>query len=76
MRASGREKNHVMAQSGLAIHLAQCGHLQSGDEAAVEMLPGGLLGIEPDDEFFFGFDGGIVGVVARRNPAGPRDGRT
>ncbi len=30
------------------------GHVQRGYEAAVEMMPGGLLGMEPGDTLFSG----------------------
>jgi len=34
---------------GLTIDPPEDGHVQSGDEAAVKMVPGDLLGMEPDD---------------------------
>ena len=39
--------------------------MQRGDEAAVEMMSGDLLGMEPDDELFFGFNSGIAGLVEK-----------
>jgi hypothetical protein len=46
------------------IYLVKGGHVQSGDEAAVEMMPGGLLGMETGDGAFVGVDGGMADVVA------------
>jgi len=38
----------------LLIYLVKGGHVQRGYEAAVEMMPGGLLGMEPGDTLFSG----------------------
>lgn len=50
-RRRAKKHNHVMAQDDLAIYLVQGGHVQSGYEAAVKLMPGGLPGNDGGAEF-------------------------